>query len=368
MGLLKVVAALTLGAEAVGVALVSCQAVIPPGQFFSAQGITAVVSYANSAPPTLLTGAGGYVFYVEGESLYRFAITAPTNPIKVPVTLPGPVTSMVYDGQGTLAYCAQGVLAGLDATTLTPVTIPQLDAGGCLGLALTPTRVAYVAATDAGDLSAITVSRADASSIRESLRNDAGADPGRVAVAIVGETAFYVLGQSMDALGRYTYRAVDADRGQVKMIRTPCHVAYVDPAANPKVVVLDAGGPGSMVLRANSSDTLKRVDLESADAAGYCCEEGTTAVIGPCIHYPLPEQAPGGQGDFTASDGRFYYSDDGLVSRVPLTAASPDGAITDAAPFVDIPGGAPIPSLVVAGSQVFFILGNSIFSAPLPDD
>ncbi len=294
------------------------------------------MSYANSAPPTLLTGAGGYVFYVEGESLYRFAITAPTNPIKVPVTLPGPVTSMVYDGQGTLAYCAQGVLAGLDATTLTPVTIPQLDAGGCLGLALTPTRVAYVA------------------------------DPGRVAVAIVGETAFYVLGQSMDAVGRYTYRAVDADRGQIKMIRTPCHVAYVDPAANPKVVVLDAGGPGSMVLRANSSDTLKRVDLESADAADYCCEEGATAVIGPCIHYPLPEQAPGGQGDFTASDGRFYYSDDGRVSRVPLTAASPDGAITDAAPFVDIPGGAPIPSLVVAGSQIFFVLGNSIFSAPLP--
>lgn len=361
MGILRrALAALTVGAAGACAAVASCQAVVPPDQFFNGQGITQVVSYPNASPPSALTATTNYLFYVQGAALVRLPLARATSP-EVVQSLPGTLTGMAFDGEHTLAWCAGSVMQAIDPDTLANVSLPQADAGGCLRLALNPTQLAYTAVSDAGQLTVVSlpIDGGSQSTYRRTanLNNDAGTDPAHAVVALVGNQAYYVWRQAMYALGRYE-----------RVKRVPCRVAFVEPADNPKAVVFDSGTPDgprtSIVLRTNSADVLKRVDFAEPDGAACCSSDG--AAIGPCAHEPLPEQAPGQAGDFIIASGHFYYSANGGVTRVPLDEVSPHPTGTLPAAFVDIPGGAPVPGLAVAGANVYFIVGNSIFQAPLP--
>jgi hypothetical protein len=359
MGLLRWTAGLVLAAIGVARGLAACEAVVPPGQFFNPAGITAVVSYANSAPPQLLTAAGDYVFYAEADNLYRLAASNPTSPVIVPVALRGPFSALAFDGQSTVAFCAGGVLGAVNVASMTTVPLPEQAPGACLRLALTAGRIAYTSQTDAGALSVVTAPLDGGAPSSTPLANDAGMDPTHATVAIADDTTYYLWRSAMVAVGvPYV----------VGNITEPCRVAFLTPPNDPKVVVFDAGsaaGPmTSMILRVDSSDTLKRVDLP--DPAKPTCCTGTVTVGGPCIRYPLAQQAPGGEGDFTVAGSQFYYGDDGLLSRLPLTIVTSDAGPIDAGHLVDVPGGAPMPSVAIVDQRAFFILGHAIFEAPLP--
>jgi hypothetical protein len=385
MGVLRRVSAIT--AAALGVLLVavevlpSCELAVPPGQFFNAEGITSIASYANAAPPTLLTGAGQYLFYAQGSSIVRLAMADGSTPETVPVTLSEPPTSIQFDGLSTIAFCAGGTLGAFNPLTLEAVALPPGLPRGCLRLAITPTRLAYTSSIDAGPDAAamntvVSTALLDATAppvVTVLTADEAGVDPRRATVGVSGDTTYFVwrsVDEAVSGLFAVGYTVPSSTPGPRRL----CRIADIGYPDDPKIIIFDAGGAGggaaiSILLRASNTDSVKRVDLYLSDGGspsklrdGGCCS-------GPaCLVQPLQpsEQAPGLVGDFGVYGGYYYWSGNAEVHRLPIALVEPDATPPDGGPIVDIAGGAPVPSLVVADGNIFFILGSAIFRAPLP--
>jgi hypothetical protein len=361
VGVLKA-AVLSLAMGLSAIALVeSCQALVPPGQYFNSAGITTLVSYGTSAPPTLLTAAGdGALFYAEGATVFRLSTVEGASPEVVPLSLTAAPTAMAFDGVGTMAYCSGGALGAFDAATLSSVALPLGLPSGCIQLAITPDRIVYSSSLGGGFVVTAPLG-VDASGgvLQIALVDAGGVDPSHASVGIAGDTAYYVWRTAANEIaGLYALGA--SAPGKIG----GCKVADIGYPSTPKMVVFDAatatGAMTSIILRSNLTDTLRRVDLP--DPATPPCCKGVA-----CLRDPIPaaEQAPGGIGDFTVSGGTYYWSGSGEVHEAPAANVTPDGGVPDAAPLVDIGGGAPVPSIAVTSSYVYFVVESAILRAPL---
>ena len=360
MGLLKRIllggaAGVVVGGFATG-AVLSCQLLVSPEQFYDSKGITSLVTYPSvAAAPTQLFGAGDYLFYVEGTGIYRIPKAGGTDPSLVR-SFANKLTSIAFDGEQTIAYCADGALAAFQYDTLAPVTLAA--GAGCSVLAIDGQILAYVGPNgDLPDAARPSTTVADRSSgASQTLTEDGG---GAVPIAIsVFAKSTYVLE------GMHLFVTVGGQSPNL------CDYAKVGlggglPCADPKVVLLiDAGAqPVSLVMRGEGCD-LKRVELPDPVPPDYCCPAPTLQAPRCTATYPLPQGDPTGTGDFASYGGYFYWSQAGNIQRVAAVNVAPN-VVTVPQTVVSISGGN-ITALSVDDTNVYFVGGNQILRAPLP--
>jgi len=181
----RVISVVALPIAVATVGALACEALVPPGQFYNSSGVVQIASFGST--PTLLTTSNNGLFYVLDGTVYAMPKSGgQSQPVGVPA---GVVSSMVYDGQNTLAFCAGGTIELVDTTTLTTTVTANV---GCGELAINATNLVYSAAADGG-MSVVNVRRDagfDGMATQLSLPPDPAFMP-TVTVGLVGEMPFY---------------------------------------------------------------------------------------------------------------------------------------------------------------------------------
>jgi hypothetical protein len=358
-----------VGALGGAAAVAACQLLDPPQNDFDSNGLTSLVFYPTSDPPSHLVSAGGYVYFVHGLSLMRVPKTGGGSAAQV-LALPSPVVSLAYDGQQNIAFCdANENLTVFDTSTLQTLSVPQELPAECVTVAIDPTEIAY---THPVGGSGVDGSATGASLVYSTLPvgqvplpvpllvdEDAGVGLTTIAVAVANGEVFASVPPFVTVTPIVAKRpscAVDftGSPTQTKLI------AYADPEGGTNLVVRGGG------------DGLKPYHVESPiDPAVDCCGVAFGGK-GQCVLAPaIAGPGQGTTSDFTVQSGYLYYSAGPTIFRMSLPndlSADDVKADIDASTAVlEFPGGsATIPDLVADDSYVFFVVGTRLLRAPLP--
>jgi hypothetical protein len=355
------------GAVAAAVATfttVACRLVDPPDNYFDPNGVTSLVFYPDSDPPTNLVSVGDYLIYAHGSALLRIPKVGGGAAQQVRALADGgggSIRSLAFDGQETIAYCDEsGELGTMDTNTFEPAPdLENLSVTGCFDVAIDPQTLAYATSGTGADTQAFQVTRltrSSGASQNTPLLDDGGFEYSSTALAIGGSNIFLQRGEG-----------VGATFGVTKM---GCRLVFTGTPTLAKLVAFDAPEGGVGLVARGTNDSLKHFTTTDPIVQASCC-----SLMDPLsCATPAAVANPGMPSDFTVSDNLLYFSQGAVILRQPLLPRDTSGKPTDAgsppqtvATISGQSGGdVSIPDLVVDDSYVFFVVGTRILRAPLP--